>query len=90
MAANNDSDKPNPYESPRTESDPPPRQDVDPIYRLQRFLLVVVPAIIGAVLGYLIMAFFAPVIPSKEVGAGIGGFIGMFVGVAIRIATRRR
>lgn len=83
-------DEPNPYESPKTESDPTPRPEVDPFYRLQRFLLVVVPAIVGAIAGYLALSFFSLATPSKEVGAGIGGMFGLILGLTIRLATRRR
>lgn len=80
-------DHSNPYEPPKAEPDPPPRREIDPYYRLRRFLIVVVPAIVGAFIGLVVLA---PLLFQDSIGAGVGGLIGLLIGLTYRIATRRR
>lgn len=79
--------EPNPYEPPQTVCDPPKKSDKDGFYRLKQFLLMVVPAFLGAAIGYFL---FAPLfIHSPEgCGAGLGGLLGLAVGIVLRITRR--
>jgi hypothetical protein len=51
-----------------------------------RLPLVLVPALIGAILGSTIL--YAPL--ANGIGAGLGGLLGLSIGLALRIVYRRR
>jgi hypothetical protein len=79
----------NPYASPKTQSastddspSPPPRRS--------RFAYYVVPALIGAVVGGILLAPFCrgPGDPGgHSIGAGLGGLAALLVGFVLRIAA---
>jgi hypothetical protein len=82
----------NPYTSPTTE----PESDASPkSSRPFRARVYVIPALIGAVIGSVVLAPFCrgPGDPGgHSIGAGLGGFVGLLIGIVIHtiMITLRR
>ena len=82
----------NPYASPKSDS---VAEDTSNKPRRPRFRIrsYVIPAFIGAVIGWFLLAPYFSLGPGDpsghSVAAGLGGFVGLFVGIVIHTFTRK-